>query len=150
MKIEKFKVRNYGPIKELVLKPDKFQLIFGMNESGKTALVEALSYVLFKKNPLVLRYGKPEDITLEIENNGTIYTLPTKKMKLPLPDSEISGIMYVQASESSVFGTKGQISFWDGIKSIFSKIGSGMTFARLDEKIFKAVGLTPRKAEWVE
>ncbi len=150
MKIEKLKIRNYGPIKELVLKPNEFQLIFGINESGKTALVEALSYVLFKKNPLVLRYGKPEDITLEIENNGTIYTLPTKKMKLPLPASEISNVMYVQASESSVFGTKGQTSFWDGIKSIFSKIGSGMTFARLDEKIFKVVGLTPRKAEWVE
>ncbi|KPJ72670.1 hypothetical protein AMJ52_05565 [candidate division TA06 bacterium DG_78] len=150
MKIKSVTIRDYGPIKDLTFTLDNFEVIFGLNESGKTAIVEALSYTLFKKISTGLRYGKPNNINIEIEENERIYNLPAKKMNLDLPSGDVANLLYVQASASAVYGKKGEASFWDGIKAMFSKVGSGVSFTKLDSKIFEKVGLTPKRSDWNE
>ncbi len=150
MRIEKVSLKDYGPIRDITLSPGNFDLIFGLNESGKTAFVEALSYALFKRSPAVLRYGKPKDISVEIEENNKHCTLPTRKASISLPPADIANLLYVQASESSVYNPREEARFWDSIKALFSKIGKRVTFTKLDAKIFDAVGLTPKRADWRE
>jgi len=148
MKIKKITIQDYGPIKNLTITPENFELIFGLNESGKTAIVEALTYVLFKRSPTPLRYGKPENTIIQIEEDEILYTFPTKKKNIELPSGDIANLLYVQASESSIYDSKGEASFWDGIKALLSRVGKGVPLTKLDDKIFEAVGLSPKKAEW--
>ncbi len=148
MRIKKITIQDYGPIKNLTITPENFELIFGLNESGKTAIVEALTYVLFKRSPTPLRYGKPENTIVQIEEDEILYTLPAKKKNIELPSGDIANLLYVQASESSIYGVKGEASFWDGIKALLSRVGKGVPLTKLDDKIFEAVGLSPKKAEW--
>ena len=148
MKIKKITIQDYGPIKNLTITPENFELIFGLNESGKTAIVEALTYVLFKRSPTPLRYGKPENTIVQIEEDEILYTLPAKKKNIELPSGDIANLLYVQASESSIYAAKDEASFWDGIKALLSRVGKGVPLTKLDDKIFEAVGLSPKKAEW--
>ncbi len=148
MRIKKINIQNYGPIKNLTITPGNFELIFGLNESGKTAIVEALTYVLFKRSPTPLRYGKPENTIVQIEEDEILYTLPAKKKNIEMPSGDIANLLYVQASESSIYDSKDEASFWDGIKALLSKVGKGVPLVKLDDKIFEAVGLSPKKAEW--
>ncbi len=148
MKIKRILVRGYGPLGELSLEPGDFDVVFGLNEAGKTALVEILAYVLFRKSVANLRYGKPDEILVQIEDDGRSISLPAKKSDIELPAGDMANLMYVQASESRLFGSRDEASFWDGMKSMLSKVGSGVTFTRLDTQIFDAVGLQPRKEEW--
>jgi len=148
MKIQKITINNYGPIKRFSLEPEKFECIFGLNESGKTAIIEALSYILFKKNAARLRYGKPEDITVRIEDKGTVYTLPAKKNNPRLLGQSVSNLLYVQASDSAVYEPRKEEKFWDALKALFSSEGRKMTFKELIDKTFEAVELQPVKLEW--
>ena len=148
MRIKKIIIQDYGPIKNFTITPENFELIFGLNESGKTAIVEALTYVLFKRSPTPLRYGKPENTIVQIEEDEILYTLPAKKKNIELPSGDIANLLYVEASESSIYGAKGEASFWDGIKALLSRVGKGVPLTKLDDKIFEAVGLSPKKAEW--
>jgi len=148
MRIKKIIIQDYGPIKNFTITPENFELIFGLNESGKTAFVEALTYVLFKRSPTPLRYGKPENTIVQIEEDEILYTLPAKKKNIELPSGDIANLLYVEASESSIYGAKGEASFWDGIKALLSRVGKGVPLTKLDDKIFEAVGLSPKKAEW--
>jgi hypothetical protein len=50
VRIEEINVRNLGPIDDLQLKLDLFNLIYGKNESGKTYLVEFILRSLFKSS----------------------------------------------------------------------------------------------------
>lgn len=148
MRIKKITIQDYGPIKNLTITPENFELIFGLNESGKTAIVEALTYVLFKRSPTPLRYGKPENTIVQIEEDEILYTLPTKKKNIELPSGDIANLLYVQASESLIYAAKDEANFWDGIKALLSRVGKGVPLTKLDDKIFEAVGLSPKKAEW--
>jgi hypothetical protein len=148
MRIKRIHISHYGPIKELTMTPGNFELIFGLNEAGKTAVVEVLTYVLFKKTAVNLRYAKPDEVMIEMEDNGRVWTLPSKKSMTELPAGDVANLMYVRASDTGIFGHKGESSFWDGVKSLLSRIGSDASFTRLDENIFMAVGLQPRKEEW--
>lgn len=150
MKIKKIDIRGYGPIKEFIFAPAQFTCIFGMNESGKTALVEILSYILFKKTVAALRFSKPEHASIDVEENGKISRLPAKKPHLSLPPADIANLLYVQASESALYKEREERNFWEGMKTLFSKFGEGVSFAKLDEKIFKTVGLTQKREEWTE
>jgi uncharacterized protein YhaN len=148
MKIKKIFIENYGPIEEFDIMPAAFELIFGSNEAGKTAIVEILNYVLFKRTIKELRYEKPHAMLVEIGDRGKTHKLPSKKKVLELPVGDISNLLYVQASESSIYGSRGEASFWDGMKSMLSKIGRGISYTKLDEQIFEAVGLQPKREIW--
>lgn len=148
MKIEEISINDYGPIKNFTCTLENFECIFGLNESGKTAIVEALSYVLFKRSSAGLRYGKPENINIKIEEAGEVHPLPAEKMQIELPPADIAHLLYVRASESSIYGPNKEERFWDGLKTMFSNVGEGMTFTKLDSKIFETVGLQPKEANW--
>jgi len=148
MKIKGINIEDYGPIRKFSLSPGNFELIFGLNESGKTAIVEALSYILFNKSSKTLRYGKPEHITIAIESSGKVYNVPTKKMSIELPPVEIAGLLYVQASESAVYEKDGVEHFWDGLKLILSQASKNIPFAELGEKVLDCAGLMPKEKEW--
>jgi energy-coupling factor transporter ATP-binding protein EcfA2 len=148
MKIESIRIRKYGPISEFAMDPGSFEVIFGPNEAGKTALVEVLAQILFKKTAANLRYEKPGDAAIGVEDDGHKYSLPQKKVGTELPAGDVANLMYVQASESTLFSPRGETRFWDGIKTMLSKVGAGVTFTKLDEYIFDAVDLQPVKGEW--
>ncbi len=147
MKINRILIKNYGPINSFILDADNFNVIFGRNESGKTAIVEALTYVLFRN--LSGRYGKPTDITLEIEFNGRTLTLPSTKTPPLLPRQELASLLYVTASDSMVYKkANDQARFWDSLKLMLSKTGSQIPFARLITKIREDIGYQPKREEW--
>jgi len=148
MRIKSIVVRRYGPIDEFAIELGSFEVIFGLNEAGKTALVEILVQILFKKTAATLRYEKPEHMAVGLKHNEHIYSLPQKKVNIDLPAGDVANLMYVQGSESTVFGSHGVTRFWDGIKTMLSKVGAGVTFTKLDEYIFDAVDLQPVKEEW--
>ncbi|MBN2620924.1 hypothetical protein JXB22_07515 [candidate division WOR-3 bacterium] len=148
MKIIEIEIKEYGPVHEFLLKPGEQVCIHGCNETGKTAIVEVLTYILFRKSVTHLRYPKPKSVHIVIEDHGTRFTLPSKKRSLSLPSVDIASLLYVHASQSSVFSEGTKDRFWDGLKAILSGMESGITFAKLDEKVFTNVGLQPKKEEW--
>jgi uncharacterized protein YhaN len=150
MKIEKIAIHDYGPIKKFILKPGHFMCIFGQNESGKTTIVEALTHIIFRKNPRTLRYGKPEDAIIEIQTDDRRIKLPSRKQYPHIPVGDLAHLMYIQAAESAVFEKETGAHFWDSLKALLSHMDQGMSFAKIDAKIFDAVGLTPRRGEWKE
>ena len=148
MRIKRIRIKGYGPIKEFLIEPGPFEVIFGLNEAGKTAFVELLAQILFRKTAANLRYEKPRNAEIDVECSGATYSLPEKRVDLEMPVGDVANLMYVQASESTLFGSRSETRFWDGIKAMLSKIGTGVTFTKLDEYIFEAVDLQPVKAEW--
>jgi len=148
MKIKRILIENYGPIEKFDLAPAAFELIHGLNEAGKTAIVEVLNYVLFKRTVKDLRYEKPHTMRVEIEDGGKIHKLPAKGTLLQLPAGDVTNLLYVQGSESSIFGSRDEASFWDGIKSMLSRVGKGISFTKLDEQVFEAVDLQPKRETW--
>jgi len=148
VRIKRISIKGYGPIREFLIEPGLFEVIFGLNEAGKTALVELLAQILFKKTAANLRYEKPRSAAIDVECNGDTYRLPEKRVDLELPVGDVANLMYVRASESTLFGSRSETRFWDGIKAMLSKIGTGVTFTKFDEHIFEAVDLQPVKAEW--
>ena len=150
MRLKSIRLKGYGPIQDFQLNPGNFELIYGLNESGKTALIEALGWLLFRRSIKDLRYGMPLDIEIIIEDAGHAYSLPTKKIKFELPVGNIAGLLYVRASESAIFDSRSQDSFWDSIKTMLGRIGKGIPFTKLDKRIFDEVGLTSKRERWNE
>ncbi len=150
MKIDRIAIHDYGPIKKFILKPGHFVCIFGQNESGKTTIVEALAHILFRRNPQGLRYGKPADVVIELIEDDRRITLPTRKKIPHLPLGDLAHLMYIQAAESAVFDRSGGEHFWDSLKALLSHMDQDISFAKIDAKIFNAVGLTDRRGEWKE
>lgn len=150
MKIEKIALHDYGPVKKFILNPGQFTCVFGHNESGKTTIVEALTCVIFRKNPRTLRYGKPSDAAIEILIDDRRITLPTRTHSPRFPVGDLAHLMYIQAAESAVFEKESGAHFWDSMKALLSHMDQDISFAKIDAKIFDAVGLTPRRGEWKE
>ena len=51
MRIKEFSIRNYGPLPDSgVIKLSDFNLIYGLNETGKTLTIEALIKLLLGKH----------------------------------------------------------------------------------------------------
>jgi hypothetical protein len=148
VKIIKIDFTDYGPLKAFSLIPESLTCVYGANESGKTAVVDVLTYILFKRTVANLRYPKPGSVHITIEEGEKTHTLPSKKRTLMLPIIDIAPLLYVHESQSRIFtdNTKGR--FWDSLKTVLSGMESGITFAKLDEKIFMAVGLQPKKKQW--
>uniref|UniRef100_A0A7V0Z5M8 Rad50/SbcC-type AAA domain-containing protein n=1 Tax=candidate division WOR-3 bacterium TaxID=2052148 RepID=A0A7V0Z5M8_UNCW3 len=146
MKIKKIKLRDYGPIKEFYLEPGNFNVIFGNNETGKTTLVEALTAILFKTRT---RYGKPENISIELEKDKKIVTLPASKQFKILSRTEIAPLLYIPSSESELYEkSDAQIKFWDSLKLMLSQTGSQIPFAVLIKKLREGIGYQPKQNDW--
>lgn len=147
MKIRKITLKAYGPIRDFTLAPSDFELVFGRNESGKTALVEALINVLFKKTSRVIRYGKPHDVQVILDDAGRKVDPADKKAAPALPAGEIGNLHYVQSSETELYQKDGT-GFWEGIKLTLSQTGAGMTYAKIIKKIYERIGLQIKEKNW--
>jgi len=145
MRIRTIKLKEYGPVRDLSLAPTDFELVFGRNESGKTALVEALINVLFKKTARVIRYGKPRDVRVELDEAGRALNPADKKTAMPA--GEIGNLHYVQSSETELYQKDGT-GFWEGIKLTLSQTGAGMTYAKIIKKVYEKVGLQAKEKDW--
>ncbi len=145
MKINKIKLKNYGPIKEFFLEPKMFNVIYGANETGKTALVEAIISVLLKGKT---RYGKPDDITLEMEFEKKRLSLPPAKFPYFIQNLEIASLLYVRASESELYEKKDQANFWDSLKSMLSQTGPQIPISEIIRDMREEIGYQPKKNEW--
>ncbi len=149
MKLSSIALSGYGPIKEFSLKPGGFDLIYGANETGKTAIVEALSYALFGRDVRGLRYGKPQAINIEGESSQKKFKLPSKKADPIMLKGEIANLLYVQASETSLYREETGTRFWDSVKLMMSNVGQKIPFTRLSEKVLENAGMTA-KGRWKE
>lgn len=147
MKIQRLRLRNYGPVRDFDFSPGNWELIYGGNESGKTALVEVLAYVLLKRNLKLLRYGKAADLLLTVEQNGAVLSAVDKKAAGLLPAAEICSLHYVPASESDLY-TKDRQNFWEGVKIALSQSRAGMTYAYIIKKIYERTGLQAKEKDW--
>ncbi|MGQ9702469.1 MAG: ATP-binding protein [bacterium] len=146
MKINKIKLRNYGPIREFYFEPKDFNIIFGMNETGKTALVEAIVAILFKSR--TTRYGRPDDISIELDLGKKLIHLPRQKQAQILTRMEIAPLLYVPASEAELYDKNGQAKFWDSLKLMLSQAGKQIPFAILIRKIREGIGYQPKTNDW--
>ncbi len=147
MKIHRLRLRNYGPVRDFDFSPGTWELIYGGNESGKTALVEVLAYALLKRNLKLLRYGKAADLLLELEHDGAVFSAADKKAAGLLPAAEICSLHYVPASESDLYARDGQ-NFWEGIKIALSQSRAGMTYAYIIKKIYERTGIQAKEKDW--
>jgi len=147
MKIRNIKLKEYGPIRDFSLEPSDFEIVYGRNESGKTALVEALINVLFKKTAKVIRYGKPRDIQVELDDAGRTINPADKKSAPDLPAGDIGNLHYIQSSETELYQKDGT-GFWEGIKLTLSQTGAGMTYAKIIKKVYEKVGLQAKEKNW--
>src|SRR4030042_5094278 len=147
MKINKIMIQDYGPIRDLVIEPAECELIFGFNETGKTAFVEAITYALFKKTKL--RYSKPVNIEIEIKDKTSRkYKFPSKKDIMELPTGDIANLLYIKASDSTLHPDRSETSFWDSIMGLMNSTGDRIPLIKLIDKIYNNVGITPKKEEW--
>jgi hypothetical protein len=149
MKLKSITLGDYGPVKEFSLNPGGFDLIYGANEAGKTAIVEALSYALFSRDVRGLRYGKPLAITVEGEVAQKKFSLPSRKTDPIMLKGEIASLLYVQASETSLYKEETGSRFWDSVKLMMSNVGQKIPFTRLGEKVLENAGMTG-KGRWKE
>lgn len=42
IRIERLAIRDFGPLRDLLLEPDDVTVVFGPNEAGKTSCIDAL------------------------------------------------------------------------------------------------------------
>ncbi len=145
MKITKIKLNDYGPLKDFYLQPKNFNVIFGINETGKTTLVEALTSILFKTRT---RFGRPKDINIEIEMGKKIINLPAAKHISIISRIDIAPLLYIPASESDLYKSDSQIRFWDTLKLMLSQTGTQTPFAILIKKLREGIGYQPKENNW--
>lgn len=148
MKIKEIKVKNYGPIDEFHTLCGDVQVIYGRNETGKTALVDAITTALFQKKsvfPGQDRFKKYEDITLRLEHSGKEYFFPGSvkfEQLVNLPHFHLAGLFIIRAGDLSLRKDR---KWKDKVKEFLSGIPANIE--RIKEKIGEEVGLTPG-GEW--
>ena len=61
MRIEEVNIANYGPLENFHLSCDNINLIYGRNETGKTALIDAITFapVSLENTTLLPTFGFP-------------------------------------------------------------------------------------------
>ena len=84
MKIKRIRIKSYGPVTDLDIKPvSGFQLIFGYNETGKTLTVDAIIRLLSGlKTKELLRVEEPPEGEIILDKKGKIITI-TRRTKRP-------------------------------------------------------------------
>lgn len=150
MKIKRINISKHGPISDFHYDCDNINLFFGNNESGKTALVDALIQLLFSSRRKIFRdsdrFIKNETSNIVIDFNGREYVFPSHKVKLEellgLPDIELSRLFIVRAGDLRL--EKSQ-RWWSAIKQLLTNLSTDL--AKVKDYIYNNVGLT-KTGEW--
>jgi len=155
MKIKKITVKNYGPVKDFFVDCKNINLIYGKNEAGKTALIDAITSALFQKKSIFPGQGRfeenssatlKENITLVLEHLGKEYTFPGSfklEKLMNLPHYHLAGLFIIRAGDLTL--REEDRKWQDRVKEFLS--GVPVNIERIKEKIGEEVGLTPT-GEW--
>jgi len=152
MRIKKVVVKNYGPIKNFCIECEDINVIYGRNEAGKTALIDAITGTLFQKRSIFPGQDRFEknsssaEIILTLEHLEKEYTFPGSfKFEdiANLPHYHLASLFIIRAGDLSL--KEGDKKWQDKVKEFLS--GIPVNIERIKEKIGEDVGLTPG-GEW--
>jgi DNA repair protein SbcC/Rad50 len=134
MKIKNFNIIKYGPVSEVSINGlSSFNLFFGLNEEGKTFLLEALVWLVSGKPPRGFSCfdragGAPTGFAV-VEDSGAFYEFPRDGSILDIigvSGEEFRNIFVIRNSDLAIAGEK---DFYSGIAD---KI-TGLNTARLEK-----------------
>jgi len=154
MRIKEISVRKYGPLRDFHITCTDINLVFGMNEAGKTALVDAITDALFRGRSIFHqqeRFRLPpsslrENVRVLLEHSGKEYAFPGKKRFeeiTNLSHYHLARLFIVRAGELDF--KKDDEKWQEKVQEFLS--GIPVKIERLKEKIAEEVGITP-KGEW--
>ena len=126
IRIDRISIDRGGPLKDdFTLKPNGLNLIYGLNETGKTYIVEAMINFLFRtgnNTPWILKRTKSQDPTVRewkpggkilisgLEDKTTVFTSGSSKLEdfrssgSHLPE-DLSRLMVVRAGDTRLSST---------------------------------------------
>ncbi|NOQ23563.1 MAG: AAA family ATPase [Candidatus Aegiribacteria sp.] len=126
IRIDRISINRGGPLKDdFILEPEGLNLIYGLNETGKTYIVEAMINFLFKtgnNTPWILKRTKSQEPTLRewkpggkilvsgLKDKTTVFTSGGSKLEdfsssgSRLPE-ELSRLMVVRAGDTRLSST---------------------------------------------
>ncbi len=157
MRIERIRVRGFGPLRDvdLDLAPG-LNLIFGPNETGKTTLLDVILARLFRwerrrgtRLSTVMggmdRFGDPGEAAgrLAIRLDGELVDYPggpSLLHHLELEHAGLAGLFCVRSGELELPGTESG-EFWSELKKVLSGLPRGVDTLR--ENAHEEAGLTP-------
>ncbi|MCD6574471.1 AAA family ATPase [Candidatus Aerophobetes bacterium] len=153
MRIEEINIVNYGPLENFHLSCDNINLIYGRNETGKTALIDAITFALFRKKSIFPGQERFEEdffrekgnIVLTVRHRDREYTFPGNfkfERIINLPHYHLASLFIIRAGDLSL---REEEEWQDKIKEFL--LGVPVNIAKIWEKIGEEVGLTPA-GEW--
>ena len=154
MRIKEVNVRKYGPVDDFRLICDDIQVIYGRNEAGKTALVDAITTALFQKKSVFPGQDRfkedksfllSKNVTVILEHSGKNYFFPGPlkfEQLINLPHYHLAGLFIIRAGDLSLRKDK---KWEDRVKEFLSGIPANIE--RIKEKIGEEVDLTP-SGDW--
>lgn len=152
MKIKEINIPNYGPLKDFHYKCEDINLFYGHNETGKTALVDALIQNLFqdtrKKIFKNLERFKEKNIgTVVVNFKGNKYVFPSDEETLPelldLPDMELSKLFIVRAGDLNLNKSD---KWFPAVKRFLTNLNVDLN--KVKQYIYDSVGLTSTGKGW--
>ncbi len=141
--IERLSVRNFGPLRELVLVPGNFTVIHGANEAGKTSTIDALVRGLRER----VRPGNKKMLDGTRDGpgfNGEVELLLSPEDGEPLitllrEHPSLTRLFVVRDADPSLEGGRGWLT------AIRDRL-IGIDLERVDKRIRSAASLTPTGA----
>lgn len=149
MRIREIIIENYGPVKKFYRKCHDVELVYGSNETGKTALIDALTTALFQKRSIFDGQDRFHDsllqgesrITVIVEDLGRDYIFPGQhkfEKIINLPHYHLARLFIIRAGDLSLREDR---KWQDKVKEFLS--GIPVNVEKIKEKIGEEVGLTP-------
>ena len=155
-RIKSIEIRNFGIFKNRSFNLSEFNIFVGKNESGKTTILDALITSLFKypDKLFVNRKYKKKDLKIELENGNETMTLTPESSefidnlglfdKISQKDYMIFRTLVMRGLSYSIEGDNHANKVFDLIK----KNISGFDYAKLKNKIFELVQITPKTRDF--
>ena len=155
MRLAGIEISDYGPIKSFQANLDSLEVIYGENEAGKTAFIDALTGALFAGRTVFPDQHRLSSGSNEVRGAGAHVTVRVSGQEyhfpgpirfesiVGLPHYDLGHLFIVRAGEL-VFDVEDK-KWQDSVKELLS--GVPVNVERVSERIALEVGLT-RKGEW--